>query len=362
MGHSPYQNPNYYPSSDYYAPQSLNQTSRPPLQQQYPYPPNMQHQSLQHTTHFNYQQQQEQYPYPTQPTQHPHQQYHSMSPTTPQSAAPSGYATYSSQMQQSSGIPGSMSAYPKPSTGPVMVGAPAQGAHPQFQRTMSITSTSSHGNTSALSTPTLAPSSSTSASAGGNGGGEIVSPASGSTSTFSEPSVRTPAAEPGFTSASVPSTYPSVHFGGMGNVVYSNHGGSNGGEYTSSNPAMPISSPQAPTVHGSQGLSGNYGQNPGGQAYTQNRSPTAQPPPLQEQFTGKHIMTPEDLHEYRRMLNAAQQHGQMHSFNPSLSGTGAPTNRRPSGPGGAVGVSGLPANARSTRTGSETGVMTGAGK
>lgn len=48
------------------------------------------------------------------------------------------------------------------------------------------------------------------------------------------------------------------------------------------------------------------------------------PPPLQEQFTGKTIATQEDMHEYRRMLSAAQRNGQNHAFHSNMPGAGGP--------------------------------------
>lgn len=355
-------------TNGYYAPQTNHPPRAPPPQyQQTQYPPHIQNQPLQHATYSNYPQQQ--YSSPALQAQHPYQHQHpSISPITPHSAASSSYPyPYSPHVSQSLGVaPVGVSSYSKPLTGPNTTGGPNQGSHPQFQRTMSISSTSSHGNASVLSTPTLAPSSSTSVSAGLNGSGELVSPASGSTSGMSEPLVRTPATDPGLPSASGPSTYSSVHVGGMGNMAQNSHRGFNGGGYAPSNPAMPVSSPHAPMGYHSDvdhGTPGPYSQvqlGPGyphtqqGQAqgfgYPQPTGSVMPPPPLQEQFTGKTIMTPEDLHEYRRMLSAAQRNGQNHPFHPNMPAAGGPPDSGYGGGPAAFGVGQPPSVSEGSRS------------
>lgn len=229
-------------------------------------------------------------------------QQQQQSPVTPHSAVSGrgpGYPVYPPHNQQyqqqlnGQSYPngGGQYAVPKPGTG-VGNGVPYDANHntavPPFQRTLSATS-----SYSAASTSTPAPAS------------ELVSPSS-------EPSVRTPASAEGF-----PSSYSSVHVGGMGTQ-----------QYTQGHPGfLPPSGPSSPYVQ----LGGGMG---GAQAM--------QPPLLQEQFTGKTISTREDLQEYRRMLAATQQHGQSQhpgqTFDPNMHPDNGPPRGPPPGPGGSGGI------------------------
>lgn len=256
---------------------------------------------------------------------------------------PPPHQTYpSSYPQQSQGFPQTMVYGTKSGPGP--------GITSHYPRTLSSSSSYSATSTSASATGPPHHLSNGVGTGTGNSN-ELVSPASA----LSEPSVRTPASAdglgfppPSHGSSTSTSLYPSVHVGGMGGShlpghVYQHQ--SQIGQYAQANPALPsphvtIAQPPTPSMMmpGGGGGGGGIG-NPSVLSQSNMAFGTGGiggamgggmgPPPLQEQFTGKTIHTPEDMNEYRRMLSAAQRHGQMHSFDASSGGGGGPP-----GPGG----------------------------
>ncbi|KAF8317337.1 hypothetical protein DL93DRAFT_2165602 [Clavulina sp. PMI_390] len=333
QGYPPQPSGSYTPTTPFTPQASYPHVQSPytPQQPHQPYPSNPQMQSA---SFPNHPQQYQQYP----PTQN-HYAHPSASPVTPQSGYGFQNTPQPSQPQY---------AYPHLPSNPNAAG-------PSYHRTDSMTSTGSLTYSSGMTTPAMPMGGSLNSF--GHGVGEMISPASGSTSGMSEPSVRTPATDPGASIVSLNGApvYSSMSGGLMGQGAPVMHGGVNGGAYASSHPTMPVSSPQVSTRYHSE-LSGmnsypqpHYGMQPPG--HERHAAPGGPPPPLQDSFTGKMIQTPEDMDAHRRMLNS-QRHGPTQPMN------GTPHNGVSPHPGHSPTTTMLPDSIRS-RSGSATNSLTG---
>lgn len=203
-----------------------------------------------------------------------YQQHNHMPMESPSNFGPV-YPTHSTQHQLPNQYP------PQPSGLPAL-----NGGVPQYVKSTSV-SNNAWDNTKNHAAPPftrgMSATSNASSSTPAPTASELVSPAS-------EPSVRTPASTESFptSTGAHTSVYSSLQMAGPGNYQHPSY--AHHQPHFALPPASVPSSPAVPLggVMGGPRLSGS------------------QPPPLQDQFTGKTITTQEDLQEYKMMFDAAR--------------------------------------------------------